>query len=287
MRVLVADDDAGLRAAISAALRAAGIDARTAADLADVDFTLASAAYDGLVLSRSLSGADALDYVARRRQAGWSVPVLFLTDRQSADDRVAALDWGDDLLAKPLDMAELTVRVRSLARRSAVTAEPVLRMGELTMDLQRREARWGDVPLALTAEEFAVLEVLTTRQGLAVARTDLLAHAWDQPSDLTTNVLDVVIARLSRKLAGRALIETVRGAGYRLTTEARERSKVERRLPVPARRLGAGRAFLDGLAGVVSFGLPLHEASSTGLTDKAVANIADAARRVGRAGTGD
>lgn len=93
-------------------------------------------------------------------------------------DRVSTLRSADDLLVEPIAMAELVGRVRALGRRPAISAPPVLRAGDLEVDLERREARQGGVPLALTAREFAILEVLVTRQGQAVSRTDLLSHTW-------------------------------------------------------------------------------------------------------------
>jgi len=299
MRVLVAEEDANLRAAMSATLRGAGFAVDTAADLEDADLTLALNAYDSVVLDRSLPGGDALAYVAARRREGWAVPVLFLTGRESTVDRVAGLSWGDEILAKPFAVAELVVRVRSLARRGSVSAPPVLRAGDLVIDPERGEARRGGEPLALTVKEFAVLRALVARAGRAVPRSELLAHAWDVPTTPATNVLDVLIAQLRRKLGGRTSIQTVRGVGYRLTIDPAEQWPVESpsvpRLPaserhvetVPRRGLGAGRAFLEGLAGVVSFGLPLRESPSAGLMDTAVANVADAARRAGRGDASD
>jgi DNA-binding response OmpR family regulator len=227
MRVLVVDGDADLRTAISNSLRRAGIRADTAADLRDADLALAATTYDCVVLDRSVPGGDALVYLEDRRATGWAVPVLFLTARELVADRVAALRPADDprpaddLLVKPFAMAELVARVRVLGRRTAISAPPVLRAEDVEVDLQRREARRGGVPLALTAREFAILEILVTRLGQAVSRTDLLSHAWDELPGPGSMALDVAINQLRRKLGPPTLIQTVRGVGYQLTVHSR------------------------------------------------------------------
>jgi two-component system OmpR family response regulator len=220
MRVLVVDDDADLRTAISDSLRAAGIEADTAADLPDAGPALAATRYDCVVIARSLPGGDALAYVEDRRATGWTVPVLLLTARELHEDRADALRTADDLLVKPFAMAELVSRVRSLGRSTAIDAPRVLRVGGLEVDLERHEARRGGVPITLTAREIAVLEMLVTRLGQPVSRAELASHAWDDWSGPRSTMLDVTINQLRRKLGPPTLIQAIRGAGYQLTVDS-------------------------------------------------------------------
>ncbi|WP_188989714.1 winged helix-turn-helix domain-containing protein [Saccharopolyspora thermophila] len=214
MRVLVTEDDENLRVAVAAALRGAGFALDTAADLPQADEALAVNDYDCVVFDRMLPAGDALGYVERRRQAGWGVPVLFLTARDAVHDRIAGLTWGDDYLVKPFAVAELVARVRSLCRRGDLPAPSVVRWQDLEVDTGGHEARRGDTPLRLTRKEFIVLERLVAAAGNAVGRAELIAAAWDEFVPPASNVLDVVIAQLRRKLGPPPVLHTVRGVGY-------------------------------------------------------------------------
>ena len=216
MRVLVVEDDDDLRSAVGASLRGAGIEVDVAVDLPDADLALALTTYDGVVFDRILPSGDALDYVQVRRSAGWTVPVLFLTIRDTVADRITVLRHADDYLVKPFSVAELLARVQSLTRRGAISASPVLVIGNLEIDQENHEVRRDGVLLTLAAKEFDVLELLAVRHGQPVPRADLLTHAWDERTDPMSNVLDVLIARLRRKLGPSAQVQTVRGVGYRL-----------------------------------------------------------------------
>ena len=217
MRVLVTEDDDDLRLAVDVALRVAGFAVDTAADLPGVDEALSVNAYDCAVFDRMLPAGDALGYVESRRRRGWSVPVLFLTGRNAPDERVAGLAWGDDYLSKPFAMAELVVRVRSLCRRSVPAGgAPALSHAGLEIDLGRYEVRRDGMPVPVTAKEFAVLERLVRAGGRPVPRAELIAAAWDELVAPQSNVLDVLIAQLRRKLGRPPLVHTVRGVGYLL-----------------------------------------------------------------------
>ncbi|GAA4698758.1 winged helix-turn-helix domain-containing protein [Phytohabitans rumicis] len=216
MRVLVTEDDAALRLAVDASLRGAGFAVDTAADLPQADEALSVNSYDCAVFDRILPGGDALRYVAVRRQAGWSIPVLFLTARDAVSDRVAGLAWGDDYLVKPFAVAELVVRVRSLCRRGEAGQAPVLRHADIELDTGRHEATRAGAPLTMTAKEFAVLRRLLTDAGRPVPRDELIAAAWDELVPPASNVLEVVVAQLRRKLGAPAVLHTVRGVGYLL-----------------------------------------------------------------------
>ncbi|WP_436501591.1 response regulator transcription factor [Actinokineospora sp. HUAS TT18] len=216
-RVMVVEDDEDLRVAVSAELRAAGLDVDAAPDIAGADAQLNSGDHACVVFDRMLPDGDAIGYVHRRRQQGWSVPVLFLTARDALADRVAGFEHGgDDYLVKPFAMAELAARVMTLCRRSGVGRPSVLRHADLEMDCARREVRRAGVLLTLSVKEFAVLEYLLARAETAVPRADIIEHCWDEVTDPTSNVVDVVIKRVRRKLREPELIHTVRGRGYRL-----------------------------------------------------------------------
>lgn len=216
MRVLVTEDDENLLVAVAGALRGGGFAVDVAARLADADLALAVNAYDCAVFDRMLPEGDALGYVRARRRAGWSVPVLFLTARDSVADRVDGLSAGDDYLVKPFAVDELVARVRSLCFYGPVGAPAVLRYADLEFDQGRREVRRAGVLLTLTRKEMLVLELLMANAGQVVSRSALIEHAWDELVSPTSNVLDVLIAQLRRKLREPRLVHTVRGVGYRL-----------------------------------------------------------------------
>lgn len=213
MRVLVVEDDENLRVAIAGALRAAGFAVDAVGDLPAADEALAVNSYDCAVFDRMLPAGDALRYVQARRPA---VPVLFLTARDAVADRIAGLDAGDDYLVKPFAIEELEARVRRLCRRVASGLPPVLRCGDLEVDSGRHEVRRAGVLLTLTGKEFDVLRHLVARQQQPVGRSELLKEVWDPLVDPASNVLDVVITQLRRKLRHPPMIHTVRGFGYRI-----------------------------------------------------------------------
>ena len=215
MRVLLLEDDAELAAAVAAMLRHAGLAVDRAATLADADLAMSVNSYDTAVFDRMLPDGDAVDLVRRRRIGGWAVPVLFLTARDTVAVRVDGFDHGgDDYLVKPFAPQELVVRVRSLCRRSGATRAAVATLGDLTVDSARHEVRRGGVQLALTAKEFCVLELLVARADGVVSRTELIEHCWDELADPVSNVVDVVVAQLRRKLGEPTVVRTVRGVGF-------------------------------------------------------------------------
>jgi DNA-binding response OmpR family regulator len=221
LRVLVVEDDEDLRIAVSAALRSAALAVDSAGDLASGDEALFVNAYDCVVFDRMLPDGDSIDYVHRRRQEGWAVPVLFLTARDTLADRVNGFEHGgDDYLVKPFAVAELTARVLSLCRRAGTGRPPVLRYDDVELDTGRREVRRDGVLLTLTAKEFSVLEYLMARPEQAASRAELIEHCWDANADPMSNVVDVTIKRLRAKLREPELIQAVRGRGYRLARGA-------------------------------------------------------------------
>ncbi len=174
--------------------------------------------YDLIVLDLGLPGAGGGELLRRVREAGMSVPVLILTARGSVDDRVAGLDAGaDDYLSKPFAFSELVARSRALLRRGREPRAPVLRVGDLQLDRLTRQARRGPRHIELTAREFTVLEYLMCHAGEVVTRTMLAEHVWGEHFDSLSNLIEVFVNRLRKKLevdGAARLLHTVRGAGY-------------------------------------------------------------------------
>lgn len=218
MKVLLLEDDVELGAAVIDGLRDEGFVVDHVGTLGDADLQRSVTHYDCLVLDRMVPDGDAVALVDALRRAGDTTPTLLLTARDRVSDRVAGFEHGaDDYLVKPFAFAELTARIRALGRRAADPAPPVLRVGDLELDTARHEVRRGGEPVALTAKEFTVLEVLLTAAGRVVGRTELLERGWDEMSAPGSNVVDVLVGQLRRRLGSPDPIETVRGVGYRVT----------------------------------------------------------------------
>lgn len=230
MRLLVAEDDPGLRSVLERALKRNGYVVDAVADGESALAHLRSFDYDAVVLDWRMPGTPGVDVVRQTRRRGEQVPILMLTARDTTADRVEGLDAGaDDYLVKPFQLAELLARLRALQRRPVVSLDPVLRAGDLVLDPSTREVRRGDELLPLTARERAILEVLCRRRPSVVDRRTLAVHVWeDEAEAVGSNTIDVHLTRLRGKLAGStAHIETVRGIGYRLVAPEPE--------PEPAR----------------------------------------------------
>ena len=215
--MLVCEDDTNLRLAIAGSLRGAGFAVDAVDHLLAADEALAVNSYDCVVFDRMLPDGDSLGYVRSRQPA---VPVLFLTARDSVNDRIDGLTYGDDYLVKPFVTAELEARVRSLCRRVDPGRPPVLLCGDLEIDSARHEARRAGTLITLTGKEFAVLEHLVANQGRPTSRAELIRQGWDRLVDPSSNVLDVLITQLRRKLRNPPMIHTVRGVGYRIDPAA-------------------------------------------------------------------
>jgi len=216
MRVLVVEDEPELAAKIARTLEAAGFVVDLAHDGGRADFLGHTESYDAVVLDLGLPVRDGLAVLQGWRDDGIALPVLVLTARSRWSEKQAGFHAGaDDYLTKPFELGEVVLRVQALIRRSRGLASPDLRCGPLRLD-----ARTGDVTLEgeqlpLTAQEHRVLAYLLHHVGRVVSRSELLEHVYARELDPDSNVLDVLIARVRRKL-GRPLIETVRGRGFRL-----------------------------------------------------------------------
>ncbi len=214
MRVLVVEDHVTLAGRIAQGLGQAGLAADAVYDGAAALDAAAQTVYDVIVLDRDLPVVHG-DQVCRTL-AGGGPRILMLTAAGGVDDRVDGLELGaDDYLPKPFALAELVARVRALSRR-APSVPPVLRRGDLTVDLARHRASRSDRPLSLTRKEFGLLEMLLAADGAVISAEDLLEHVWDAHADPFSNIVSVTMARLRRKLGDPPLIETVVGKGYRM-----------------------------------------------------------------------
>jgi DNA-binding response OmpR family regulator len=218
MRILVAEDDQGLRSVLERGLREAGYVVDAVPDGDDALAYLGTYEYEVAVLDWRMPRVSGLEVVQALRRRGSALPVLFLTARDTAADRVTGLDEGaDDYLVKPFDFGELLARVRALQRRAPVHG-PRLQVGDVLVESASREVHVGNRRPALTATEFSILELLLRRAPAIVERRSIAVHVWSEEADaLGSNTIDVHVARLRSKLAGAsARIETVRGVGYRI-----------------------------------------------------------------------
>jgi DNA-binding response OmpR family regulator len=220
MRLLLVEDDPRMAATAAQFLRNAGFAVDVAPDGATALRESAITPYDAAVLDLGLPDVDGLEVCRRLRARGTPLRILMATARDAVEDRIAGLDTGaDDYIVKPYALGELVARLRALLRRPADVLPAVLQVHDLALDTGARSARRGERHIALTTKEFAVLEVLMRHPGEVITRERISEHAWDQNYDPFSNVIDVYIGRLRKKIDfpdETPLVETVRGAGYRL-----------------------------------------------------------------------
>jgi two-component system, OmpR family, response regulator len=213
MRLLLVEDDPALQASLAAALRDENYAVDTASDGEEGLHKALSEAYDVIVLDIMLPRLDGWTVLARLRPTH-ATPVLLLTARDTPPDRVRGLDTGaDDYLVKPFDLDELFARLRALIRRSAGAASPLIELGPFTLNTAARRATNAGVELPLTAREYALLEYLALHRGTVISRRELYDHLFDENDDSLSNLLDVHVSNVRKKL-GHDLIATRRGHGY-------------------------------------------------------------------------
>jgi two-component system OmpR family response regulator len=221
--VLLVEDELRMASLIRRGLTREGLAADVATNGEDALWMSGAHDYDVIVLDVMLPGIDGFETCRRLRTSGVWAPVLMLTARDSVEDRVTGLDTGaDDYLVKPFAFAELLARLRALARRADAERPNVLEIGDLRLDPATREVRRGGREIQLSAKEFALLETFMRRPGEVLSRLHLLEHAWDFAYDNRSNVVDVYVRHLRRKIDEpfeRHSLETVRGAGYRLRSD--------------------------------------------------------------------
>jgi DNA-binding response OmpR family regulator len=225
MRLLLIEDDATIASFIEKGLREAGFAVDKAADGEEGLHLALTAPYDAAVVDIMLPKMDGLTLIEELRSRGVTTPVLILSAKRSVDDRVRGLQrGGDDYLTKPFAFAELLARVQALIRRASATPEPTsLTYGDLSMDFLKREVVRGGRRIELQPREFALLEYLLRNAGRVVTKTMILEHVWDYQFDPQTNVVDVLVSRLRKKVDRDfpiKLIHTVRGVGYVLKDDS-------------------------------------------------------------------
>ena len=218
MRVLLVEDDQRIARFVGKGLRERAYAVDVAADSEEALYKFAVNDYDAVVLDVMIPGRNGFEVCRELRAGGSHVPVLMLTARDAVADRVMGLDSGaDDYLTKPFEVAELAARLRALMRRGHVFRPPTIAIADLMIDTRAQRVTRGGRDIALTAKEYALLEYLAREAGRVVTRTEIAEHVWDEHFDPASNLIDVHINRLRRKLDdghNTPLIHTRRGAGY-------------------------------------------------------------------------
>lgn len=216
MRVLIAEDEVELRRSLARMLEVNGFAVDQADDGQEALKIALQEPYDALIVDLGLPQLDGISVIHRLRAAGNQTPVLILTARGRMTDKVSGFNAGaDDYLTKPFEMEELLLRVRALIRRTSGQASAVLTCGPVSMDTQTGRVSVNGLPLQLTQQEFRILAYFMHHPGRIISRQTLMSHIYDRHTVRESNVVDVLLARIRRKLSVN-IIQTVRGQGYRL-----------------------------------------------------------------------
>ncbi|HEX2160584.1 MAG TPA: response regulator transcription factor [Thermoleophilaceae bacterium] len=219
-RILIAEDEPRLASFLEKGLKANGYVTTVVADGHVASIVARDDEFDLMILDIGLPRMDGFHVLKSIRERGQRLPVIVLTARDDVEDKVRGLEGGaDDYVTKPFRFEELLARVRVRLRTDGRDAETVLEVGPISLDLRSRKARAGDAEVTLTAREFTLLETFMRHPGQMLSREQLLSHVWGYDYDPGSNIVDVYIGYLRRKL-GDDSIETVRGMGYRLRAEA-------------------------------------------------------------------
>ena len=216
MKVLLVEDDQALAEGLAGSLKAAGVLVEVAGDGQSADFLVTTERYDAVVLDLGLPDGNGTQWLARWREQRIDLPVLILTARERWSDKAAGFSAGaDDYVTKPFETAEILFRLRALVRRAHGHSHPVLTVGDISLDTHAAQVSRHGMPVSLTAQEFRVLSRLIHAAPRIVSRTELSEYVYDGDQEPDSNVIDVQVSRLRRKLGSDA-IETVRGQGYRM-----------------------------------------------------------------------
>ena len=218
MRILIAEDERDLNEMIRKKLTSEGYSVDTCYDGEDALAYLDVTEYDGVILDIMMPGRDGLQVLREMRRKGIHTPVMFLTARDSIEDRVKGLDAGaTDYVVKPFSFKELMARVRAMTREKYGTSSSILQVGDLTMDTASQKVARGERNIDLSAKEYALLRYMMTNSGIVLSRDMIEDHVWNYDYEGGTNVVDVYIRYLRRKIdegEEKKLIQTVRGRGY-------------------------------------------------------------------------
>lgn len=226
MRILVAEDDSQLASFLSKGLSSEHYAVDVAADGEEAGYLASEYEYDLIILDLNLPRVQGFQVIRQVKDKKPGLPILILSGRSKIEDRVRGLDLGaDDYLTKPFSFSELSARVRAVMRRGQQPAPVLLRVGDLEMNRAERRVTRGGRRIELTPKEFSLLEYLMRNQGRAVTRAMIIEHVWNITFDTMTNVVDVYVNYLRRKIDegfDLKLIRTVRGVGYSLRQESRD-----------------------------------------------------------------
>jgi DNA-binding response OmpR family regulator len=223
MRILVVEDELKLSNNIKQGLIESGFAVDQAMDGEEGQYLAESEAYDAILLDVMLPKIDGVTLCKELRKKQIKIPILMLTAKARLDDKVEGLDAGaDDYLTKPFEFAELKSRLNALLRRSHNQAETVIAIGDLVVDPKSHKVERSNKPISLTAKEFAILEFLARHKDEVVTRTQILEHTWDYNFDSMSNIVDVFVATLRKKIDGESkkkLLHTIRGVGFKLSEQ--------------------------------------------------------------------
>lgn len=218
MRILIIEDERRLSGFLKRGFEAEAMTVEVADDGVRGSALARSGDYDAIVLDLMLPGKDGIEVLREIRAAGGKTPILILSARGEVEDRVAGLNLGaDDYLPKPFAFVEALARVRALARRRSGERSPILQLADLRIDVVSRKVTRGEREIVLTTKEFQLLEYLVRNRDRVLSRVQIIEQIWDMQFDGGTNIVDVVVNRLRRKIDDRSdvpLIHTVRGVGY-------------------------------------------------------------------------
>jgi|SRR5579875_234291 len=221
MRLLIVEDERNLAESLKAGLQEKGYAVDVAHTGSDGFLMAENEQYDVIILDILLPEINGLEICQRLRRSGNNVPILMLTAKDTIDDLVMGLDSGaDDYLTKPFAFRELLARIRALVRRNSVTKDTIIRLADIEINTSTRQVTRGGQPVELTSKEYAILEYLAHHPNRVLTREQIIDHVWNLDFSCESNIIDVYIGYLRRKLNDKdepRLLQTVRGCGYRLT----------------------------------------------------------------------